>query len=152
MTKIEDAVGIDRRTGLKLLSSGSESKMLNTNELLSSAAMKKLIEELRGNFAYIIIDLPPLIPIVDARAIANFVDAYIYTVEWGRTRIDTAKHSLSNAPELYKRLLGVVLNKVDMTKIRRYEPYLGNYYGKYSPQYSCSGRSDEEVPGNRRKS
>jgi polysaccharide biosynthesis transport protein len=149
---IEDAVGIDRRTGLKLLSSGSKSEMLNTNELLASSAMKKLIEALRGNYAYIIVDLPPLIPIVDARATANFVDAYIYIVEWGRTRIDTAKHSLCNAPELRERLLGVVLNKVDTTKIRLYEPHLGNYYRKYSPQYSCSGRSGEEVRGKRLKS
>lgn len=139
--KIEDVVLSDQRTGLNLLSSGSESKMLNTNELLSSAAMKKVIEDLRGNYAFIIIDLPPLIPIVDARAVANFVDAYIYIVEWGRTRIDTAKHSLCNAPELYKRLLGVVLNKVDMTKLRRYEPHLGNYYyDEYSSQYSSSMR------------
>jgi polysaccharide biosynthesis transport protein len=134
---IDDVVIVDRRTGLQLLLSGTKGNMLNTNDLLSSPGMKKVIDQLRDRFDYIIIDLPPLIPIVDARATANFVDAYIYVVEWGRTRIDTVKHSLANAPELYERLLGVVMNKVEMTQLRRYERHLGNYYyGKYSAQYS----------------
>ena len=35
-----------------------------------------------------------------------------------------------NAPEIYERLLGVVLNKVDMTTIGRYERHRSNYYYK----------------------
>jgi polysaccharide biosynthesis transport protein len=77
---------------------------------------------------------------VDARAAVNFIDAYIFVVEWGRTRIDTVKRSLSNASEIYERMLGVILNKVDMTKLGRYEPHLGNYYGRYSAQYTNSQR------------
>jgi succinoglycan biosynthesis transport protein ExoP len=101
--------------------------------------MKNVIDELRESYDYIIIDLPPLIPVVDARAAAAFVDTFIYVIEWGRTRIDTAKHSLAHAPELYERLLGAVINKVDMRKLKRYERYLGNhYYHKYSAQYSRS--------------
>ena len=138
-TTIDDVIVGDSRTGLTFLPSGSTAKILHTHDLLSSDAMKKLIGQLRRRYECLIIDLPPLIPIVDARATANFVDAYIYLVEWGRTRIDTAKHSLSNAPELHKRLLGVVLNKVDMTKLKRYERYLSNYYyDEYSGQYMGS--------------
>jgi polysaccharide biosynthesis transport protein len=134
--KLHDVVKVDRRTGLKVLPSGQKSNLINTNELLSSAAMLKVIDGLRESFDYIIVDLPPLIPIVDARAAVNFIDAYIFVVEWGRTRIDTVKHSLSNASEIYERMLGVVLNKVDMTKLGRYEPHLGDYYGTYSTQYT----------------
>ena len=134
----------DRRTGLKVLPSGPRSRLLNTNELLASAEMKKLIDELRGSCDYIIVDLPPLIPIVDARAAVNFIDSYILVVEWGRTRIDKAKRSLSNAPEVYERVLGVVLNKVDMAMLKRYEPDLRSYYGKYFAQYSESPKSRAE--------
>jgi succinoglycan biosynthesis transport protein ExoP len=131
-----DVMMVDRRTGLKVLPSGAQSRLLNTNELLASAAMKKLIDELRDSCDYIIVDLPPLIPIVDARAAVNFIDSYILVVEWGRTRIDTAKRSLSNAPDVYERVLGVVMNKVNMAVLGRYEPDLRSYYGKYFAQYS----------------
>lgn len=137
---VQDVVLIDRRTGLKILPSGPRSELVNTNELLGSDTMKKVIEELRESYDYIIVDLPPLIPIVDTRAAANFIDSYILVVEWGRTRIDTAKRSLFSAPEIYERMLGAVINKVDMAKFRRYEPHLGNYYGKYFAQSANSDR------------
>ena len=73
------------------------------------------------------------IVIVDTRTTASFIDSYVYVVEWGRTKIDVVEHSLSNAREVYDRLLGVVLNKANMSVLQRYEPYQTNYYyRKYS--------------------
>ena len=74
-------------------------------------------------------------PVVDTRTTTSFVDSYVYIVEWGRTKIEAAKHSLSNAPEVYDRLLGVVLNKADMSILQRYEPYGTNYYERKYTQY-----------------
>jgi len=63
----------------------------------------------------------------------KFIDSYVYVVEWGRTKIDVVEHSLSNAREVYNRLLGVVLNEANMSVLQRYEPYRTNYYyQKYS--------------------
>jgi len=139
---LDDVLLHDPRSGLSLLSSGAQSKMLHTNELLASDAMRHLIETLRQSYDYVVVDLPPLIPVIDARAASNFIDSYLFVVEWGRTRIDAAKHGLSNAPELYERLLGVVINKVDMSTIGRYERYRSDYYyGKYSAQYGGAERS-----------
>ncbi|MBO0732790.1 MAG: polysaccharide biosynthesis tyrosine autokinase, partial [Methylocapsa sp.] len=97
----------DRRTGLKVVPSGLRSKLLNTNELLASAGMRNIAAGLRETCDYIVVDLPPLVPVVDARAAINFIDAYILVIEWGRTRIDAARRSLANAPEIYERVLGV---------------------------------------------
>jgi succinoglycan biosynthesis transport protein ExoP len=122
--------------------------MPHTNELLASDAMKKLIAVLQETYDYLIIDLPPLIPVVDARASTNFIDAYLYTIEWGSTKVDLIRHTLSNAPEIYERLLGVILNKVDMSAIGRYERYRNNYYyEKYRSQY---GNLDQPVPASAR--
>ena len=102
--------------------------------------MKWLIDALRDGYDYIVIDLSPLIPVVDARATTNFVDCYIYVVEWGRTRIDVTMQGLSGAPELYSRLLGVVMNKVDMTVIGKYDRHQTiNFHEKYHAQYGDSG-------------
>ncbi|MCI0598514.1 MAG: polysaccharide biosynthesis tyrosine autokinase [Beijerinckiaceae bacterium] len=134
---IDEAMLVDSRSGLRFLPAGSKANMPHTNELLASEAMKNLIFKLQETYDYVIVDLPPLIPVVDARATINFVDSYICVVQWGTTKIDVVKHALLTAPELYDRLLGVILNKVDMSAVGRYERYRNNYYyEKYRARYS----------------
>jgi polysaccharide biosynthesis transport protein len=135
-----DAMLVDPRTGLRFLPAGCKATMPHTNELLASNAMKKLITGLQESFDYIVLDLPPLVPVVDARASSNFVDSFICVIQWGSTKIDVVKHALWNAPEIYDRLLGVILNKVDMTAVGRYERYRNrHYYEKYCARYSSPG-------------
>jgi polysaccharide biosynthesis transport protein len=139
---LDESLLLDPRSGLRMLPAGPKSNMPHTNELLASDAMKKLITLLQETYDYVIVDLPPLIPVVDARASTNFVDAYIYTIEWGATKVDLVRHGLLNAPEIYERLLGVILNKVDMASIGRYERYRNNYYyEKYRSRYSNTDQS-----------
>lgn len=133
---LKDAIWTDRSTNLEFLPSGATPKMLHTNEILASATMKRLFEELRSVYDYVIVDLPPLAPVVDVRSTTNIIDSYIYIVEWGRTKIDVVEHNLSVAPGVYDRLLGVVLNKADTNILGRYEGYHGNYYhNKYFARY-----------------
>lgn len=133
---LDEILLLDPRSGLRFLPAGAKSNLPHTNELLASDAMKKLITRLKESYDYLIVDLPPLIPVVDARASTNFVDAYLCTVEWGVTKIDLVRHALSNAPEVFERLLGIILNKVDMARIGRYERYRNDfYYEKYRSRY-----------------
>ncbi|HUI22622.1 MAG TPA: polysaccharide biosynthesis tyrosine autokinase [Methylocella sp.] len=133
---IDDVLLHDPRSGLRFLPAGPKSNMPHTNELLASDAMKRLIAVLQETYDYLIVDLPPLIPVVDARASTNFIDAYLCAVEWGSTKVDLVRHGLANAPEIYEHLLGVILNKVDMSAIGRYERYRNNYYyEKYRSRY-----------------
>jgi polysaccharide biosynthesis transport protein len=129
--------------------------MPHTSELLASEAMKNLISNLQESFDYIVLDLPPLIPVVDARVSTNFVDSFVCVIQWGSTKIDVVRHALSNAPELYERLLGIILNKVDMTAVGRYERHRNNYYyEKYHARYSspdpggaAAARNTREIVG-----
>ncbi|WP_395666254.1 polysaccharide biosynthesis tyrosine autokinase [Methylocella sp.] len=121
---------------LHFLAAGATAKLPHTNEILASAAMKNVVDQLRASYDYIIMDLSPVAPIVDVRTTGHIIDAYVYVVEWGRTRIDVVERGLSEAQGVYDRLLGVVLNKVDMTAQNRYERYHGNhYYKKYYSKY-----------------
>src|SRR5262249_61670207 len=52
------------------------SSLLHTSEILASTATKKLFEQLRLSYDYIVVDLPPLAPIVDVRATTHLVDFY----------------------------------------------------------------------------
>jgi succinoglycan biosynthesis transport protein ExoP len=133
---LNEAIWTDHATGLSFLPSGATPKLLHTNEILSSAAMKNLFDHLRSVYDYIVVDLPPLAPVVDVRSTTQIIDSYIYVVEWGKTRIDIVEHNLSVASGVYDRLLGVVLNKADTSILGRYEGYHGNYYyNKYYARY-----------------
>jgi succinoglycan biosynthesis transport protein ExoP len=123
-------------TRLDFLAAGATAKLPHTNEILASVAMKNVIEALRTKYDYIIVDLSPVAPIVDVRATGHIIDTYIYVVEWGSTKIEVVERALTEAQGVYDRLLGVVLNKVDMSAQSRYERYHGNaYYRKYYSKY-----------------
>lgn len=127
---LRDAVLIDEQTGLVILPAIIESRLPHTNEILASAAFKQLIDDLRKTYDYVIVDLPPVAPVVDVRASINVIDSYVYVVEWGRTRISFVQHQLSSMPEVQGRLLGVILNKANVKVLERYEHYYGSYYHK----------------------
>ncbi|MDC7786719.1 AAA family ATPase [Rhodoplanes sp. TEM] len=124
-----DAVLTDRLTQLAFVPAGATAKLLHTNEVLASAAMKRFVDELRTSYDYVILDFPPLAPVVDVRATTALVDSYVYVIEWGRTRVDMVEHCFSGAAGVYDRLLGVVLNKASTSAFGGYASYRGAYYG-----------------------
>jgi polysaccharide biosynthesis transport protein len=128
--ELADAIWTEPSTGLNFLPAGSTSKLLHTDEILASDSLKKLFDRLRESFDNVIVDLPPLAPVVDTRATTNFIDFYVYVAEWGRTTRDMAQHALGEAPEIYDRLLGVILNKVDMNVMSRYQSYASHYHNR----------------------
>ncbi|MCK1468408.1 polysaccharide biosynthesis tyrosine autokinase [Bradyrhizobium sp. CW10] len=134
--QLEDVVSVDAETGLEILPAGLTSKLLHTNEVLASKSMRDLVAVLRSKYDYVVVDMPPMAPVVDVRVTSSFVDSFIFVVEWGKTNIDVVKHNLRGAPEIQDKLLGVVLNKADTKALARYESYHGRYYyQKYYARY-----------------
>ena len=103
------------------------SRVTYTNEILASDNFKNFVESLRKDYDYVLIDFPPIAPVVDVRATTQIVDCYIYVIEWGKTQVKLVQHQLVGFPELQDRLLGVVLNKADVRVLQRYETYYGRY-------------------------
>ncbi len=93
--------------------------------------MEALLTTLRARYDYVIVDLPPLAPMVDVRATSHLIDSYILVVEWGRTRIDAVERILSRAHGVRENIIGAVLNKVDLNTIGSYDPVIKYYYGNY---------------------
>jgi succinoglycan biosynthesis transport protein ExoP len=124
----------DPVTGLKFLPAVVRRRIPHSSELLASAAMTRLLAQVAGEFDYIVLDLPPLGPVVDARAIAPRVDGFIMVVEWGETSRKAVKETLDAEPQIAGRCLGVILNKVDAARMRLYEGYGSSDY--YASRYT----------------
>jgi polysaccharide biosynthesis transport protein len=135
--ELSQAIHIDDETGLAFLPAVVHSRLIQSSEILASEVVRRLIEMLRNTYDYIIIDFPPLTPVVDVRATSNIVDSYLFVVEWGQTRFKLVERQLASSPEIFDRLLGVILNKADMKAVNRYEGNYGqsyyekNYYSHY---------------------
>ena len=64
----------DEATDLMFLPSVSATRITQTSEYLSSHAFSDLIKNLRSKFDYVVVDFPPLAPVVDARAGARAIE------------------------------------------------------------------------------
>ncbi|MEJ0094526.1 MAG: AAA family ATPase [Methylocella sp.] len=135
--EIADAMLTDPSTGLHFLPAGVTGKLLHSNKILGSLAAKHFFDQLREMFDYVIVDLPPIVPIVDTRAAANFIDSFIYVIEWARTNRRLAQDTLQKTPEVRERLLGVAMNKVDLAKMSRYEGDVSHF--SYHESYARYG-------------
>jgi polysaccharide biosynthesis transport protein len=112
-------------------------RIANTGDLLASERMRSVLEQARREYQHVIVDLPPLGPVSDSRAVASLIDAFILVVNWGHTRFDVVNEALSNFDSASDKIVGVVLNKVDYQQLRNMEPYSYNYY--YNKNYAKYG-------------
>jgi succinoglycan biosynthesis transport protein ExoP len=139
-TTIGDAVWVDPLTKMAFLPCVLNCRLSNAGEMLGSEAMARLFERLRASYDRVIVDLSPLAPVADVRATAKLVDSYVLVVEWAQTKVDVVEYALADAPAVADRLLGVVLNKVDIGVMSRYDSHRGNYY--YNRSYGRYGYAD----------
>jgi succinoglycan biosynthesis transport protein ExoP len=124
----EKALWVDQRTGMRFLPANLKGRVAHSSEILASTSVRKFFDGLRNSYDYIFVDFSPLMPIVDVRVSTDLVDSYVYVVAWGDTRIDYVKQALHSARGVYDHLLGVVLNKVDLRSLGRYDGGGGSYY------------------------
>jgi succinoglycan biosynthesis transport protein ExoP len=125
---LEETIWRDPNTNLAFLPAAKRAPLFHTSEILSAEKTRKLFDKLRATYDYVIVDLPPLAPIVDVRATTPLIDCFILVVEWGRTRTDVVQHALHTAPNVHEALIGTVLNKTDMRTMRSYDNYHHDYY------------------------
>lgn len=123
---LDEALWHEAASGLAFLPAVLKAPLASSSEVLASSAMTGLVARLAEAYDYVIIDLPPLTPMLDVRATAGFVQLYVLVMEWGRTRIDAVEEALVAARALKDRLLGVVLNKVDTAQLDQYEWQVGS--------------------------
>ncbi|MGB3415456.1 MAG: polysaccharide biosynthesis tyrosine autokinase [Mesorhizobium sp.] len=142
----QSALLVDRKTRLAILPTVIRGRLPHTGELISGPGMRNLIEQARQSFDYIVVDLPPLGPVVDARAFAPLADGFVLVAEWGATPRMLVRSALQADPQIAAKTLGLVLNKTDIKQLPRYglfgsaEQYLDRYTSYYIEQPQAPDR------------
>jgi exopolysaccharide transport family protein len=120
---------------LKLTILPAGSKSLNPPDVLGSERMKALISHLKETFDYVVVDTPPVGPVIDAVIVANLADKTILVVEWASTARELVETTIKQL-SVQKRVAGVVFNFVSQDRAQKYggEYYYGKSYEKYYSQ------------------
>ena len=103
----------------------------NPSALLSERLFSTLLKKLREHYDYIFIDTPPVGTIIEAAIVAQNCDGAIFIVESEAVSYKMAKKALAQIEKSGCRILGGVLNKVDMKK----DKYYSHYNRKYASYY-----------------
>lgn len=110
----------------------------NPSELLATARMQQLIDEMKEVFDYLIIDTAPLGMVVDAAVLAPLCDGAILLIESGSVAYRLAQNVLKQLQNTQCPVLGVILNKVSRSKGSYYGYGKYGRYGKYGAYGSDS--------------
>jgi polysaccharide biosynthesis transport protein len=128
----DDLVITDSKFKFDFLPSSTRMKPSNSSDILNSPAMKEMLRTAKNDYDYVLVDLPPILPVVDVKAVAHLFDAFVLVVEWGSTSTDEIVKAVGASPIVSERLLGAVLNKADEAIMRRFEGYSDRRYTYYT--------------------
>ena len=84
----------------------------NPGELLASAQMSTLIEKLRAQNDFVLVDAPPLLPVADSSGLSAHVDGVLLCVRYGVTRKHQVQQASTALDQVGASKLGLVLNMV----------------------------------------
>ncbi|WP_010240972.1 CpsD/CapB family tyrosine-protein kinase [Clostridium arbusti] len=101
----------------------------NPSEMLASKKMKQFLEEAKKIFDFIILDTPPVVAVTDAQLLSTMVGGVLLVVAAGQAEIGVAEKAKELLENVKANIVGVVLNKAEVTGGKKYG-YYNYYYGE----------------------
>ncbi len=120
----------------------------NPSELLGSARMRALVQDLASAFDYVVIDAPPLLPVTDAALLARLTDGALMIAASGRASRNQLRVALEALASVGGRTLGLVMTMLPTKGAGAYG--YGTYYAYYGKGASAVDSSAVPRPGGRR--
>lgn len=108
---------------------GARRSNLPTDQLLSGAAFRRLIAAARRSYDVVVLDTPPIGPVVDGLYIARHADVCVFVARWASTPQGDAKGAVESLRQAGGPDFEVisVLNQQPQTR-GSYQRKYGNYY------------------------
>lgn len=111
----------------------------NPVELLSSETFSELLKTAAQNYDYIIIDTPPLTPVIDASVISSYCDGAVLVISNDKVRINEAIAVKAQLEKSGCKILGAILNESDLK-----HKYKSGYHKKSSYYYAESATTKKK--------
>lgn len=107
-------------------------KVANSQDLLGSLQMSRLLKEVAQDYDLILVDTPPVLALSDAAIVARHADTTLFLVRWATTPRDTTIEAVKKFGTFGYKMAGLVLTQVDMAKQAKYgESYSYHNYKNY---------------------
>jgi len=120
---------VDDESGAQVVL-GARRSDIATDSLLSSTTFARLISAARSTFDIIVLDTPPVGPVVDGLYLVKHADSIVFVVRWASTSQHDVRHAvtlLQGAKKPETEILAV-LNQQEISK----SAYSGKYAGYYT--------------------
>jgi len=108
--------------------------------ILSSPQMKELISELKQRYDFVFFDSPPIMGVSDASILASEVDMTLQVIQYRRYPQPMNIRAKQMIEKVGGRLIGIVLNNINMSQDESYYYYSGYYHDYYY------ARKDDDQP------
>lgn len=95
--------------------------MENSSELLNSQRMASILNTLKTEFDFILLDSPPIIPLADVNILTKLIDGLLFVVRAGKTPRDIVLKAVNSIN--HAKIVGVVLNGVNSSSKKYYYAY-----------------------------
>jgi capsular exopolysaccharide synthesis family protein len=102
----------------------------NPAELVGSNRMREALEAAVADFDMLLLDSPPVVSVADAVALATFADGVVMVVQTGKVPHEVIRRATSQILAVKGRILGVVMNGVNLKRDGYYYHYY-RYYHAY---------------------
>jgi len=143
--KLEEVVQTTPIPGLDFMASG---KLPSSSVgVLNSAAMREFVQEIRSRYDFVFFDSPPIMGVSDASILAAEVDMAILVVQYRKYPQQMTLRAKQMVEKIggKDRLLGVVLNNINISQDSYYYYYSGYYYDYYSKSKDAEAESEKKA-------
>jgi len=131
---LDDILQRDSLTPLQVIDGGTQGR--DALSLFLSPALPDLLEKLRDRFDVVLLDVPPVFALAEARVLARVADSALFCVRWAHTPRRVVRAAVAMLREANVNLSGAVLTRVNAAKHGRsgfadaemYQPRYGGYF------------------------
>lgn len=127
--------------GIDVISAGSHTPF--PGKILGSERMKQLIDELKKNYDYVILDTPPVLVVSDAYLIGNNIDGYLIVCSQHVSKKKDVVAACKSFEEKNLNVLGIAMSMVTTDEDNGRGGYYGYGYGYNFSKYGYSNKPQE---------
>jgi capsular exopolysaccharide synthesis family protein len=126
---LEEVIQTTAVPTLHLMASG---KLPNSSmSILNSSQMKDMVAELKRRYDFVFFDSPPILGVSDASVLASEMDMVIQVIQYRRYPQPMNIRAKQSIEKVGGKLIGIVLNNINMSQDESYYYYSGYYHNYY---------------------